>query len=69
MSLIRKIEELSFKDEEGNYFDVSVHDGYIEISINDSKEDRMGLTLEDWKYLDKEIRSIFKDMGEGEEKK
>jgi hypothetical protein len=69
MSLIRKIEELSFKDEEGNYFDVSVHDGYIEISINDSKEDRMGLTLEDWKYLDKEIRSIFKDMNEVGEKK
>ena len=62
MSLTRKIEELSFRDEEGNYFDVSVHDGYIEISINDSKEDRMGLTLEDWKYLDKEIRRIFKDM-------
>jgi hypothetical protein len=69
MSLTRKIEELSFRDEEGNYFDVSVHDGYIEISINDSKEDRMGLTLEDWKYLDKEIRSIFKDMNEVGEKK
>jgi hypothetical protein len=69
MSLTRKIEELSFRDEVGNYFDVSVHDGYIEISINDSKEDRMGLTLEDWKYLDKEIRSIFKDMNEVGEKK
>ncbi len=62
MSLTRKIEEISFKDEQGKYFDVSVHDGYIEIAINDSKEDRMGLTLEDWKYLDKEIRRIFKDM-------
>lgn len=67
MSLTRKIEEISFKDEGGKYFDVSVHDGYIEIAINDSKEDRMGLTLEDWKYLDKEIRRIFKDM-EGESK-
>ena len=65
MSLRRKIEEISFKDEEGNYFDVSVHDGYIEISINDSKENRMGLTLDDWKYLDKEVRRIFRDM-EGE---
>jgi hypothetical protein len=62
MVLTRKIEEISFKDERGNYFDVVVHEGYIEIAINDSKEDRMGLTLEDWKYLDKEIRRIFKDM-------
>lgn len=62
MSLTRKIEEISFRDEEGNYFDVTVHDGYIEIAINDSKQDRMGLTLEDWKYLDREIRRIFKDM-------
>lgn len=67
MALTRKIEELSLRDEGGNYFDVSVHDGYIEISINDSKEDRMALTLEDWKYLDKEVRRIFKDM-EGEKK-
>jgi len=67
VALIRKIEELSFRDGEGNYFDVSVHDGYIEISINDSKEDRMGLTLEDWKYLDKGVRRIFKDM-EGEKR-
>ena len=67
MALTRKIEELSLRDERGNYFDVSVHDGYIEISINDSKEDRMALTLEDWKYLDKEVRRIFKDM-EGEKK-
>jgi hypothetical protein len=69
MSLTRKIEEISFKDEQGKYFDVSVHDGYIEIAINDSKEDRMGLTLEDWKYLDKEIRRIFKDMDKEKGKK
>ena len=69
MSLTRKIEEISFKDEQGKYFDVSVHDGYIEIALNDSKEDRMGLTLEDWKYLDKEIRRIFKDMDKEKGKK
>lgn len=68
MSLTRKIEEISFRDEVGNYLDVRVCEGYIEIAINDSKDDRMGLTLEDWKQLDKEIRRIFKDMEESEKK-
>jgi hypothetical protein len=62
MALTRKIEEISFKDESGQYLDVSVHDGYIEVAINNSKEDRMAFTLEDWNVLDKEIRKIFKDM-------
>jgi hypothetical protein len=68
MALTRKIEEISFRDEEGNYFDVAVHDGYIEISINDSKDDRMNLTLDEWKCMDKEIRNIFKDMDGGSKK-
>ena len=62
MPLTRKIEEISFRDETGNYLDVKVCEGYIEVSINDSKDDRIGLTLEDWKQLDKEIRRIFKDI-------
>ena len=68
MPLTRKIEEISFRDEQGNYLDVKVCEGYIEVAINDSKDDRMGLTLEDWKQLDKEIRGIFKDI-DGTEKK
>lgn len=68
MPLTRKIEEISFRDEVGNYLDVKVCEGYIEVAINDSKDDRMGLTLEDWKQLDKEIRRIFKDI-DGTEKK
>jgi hypothetical protein len=62
MSLTRKIEEVSFQDERNNYFDVKVHDGYIEVSINDSKDDRMTFNQEDWKQLDREIRKIFKEM-------
>jgi hypothetical protein len=62
MPLTRKIEEISFRDETGNYLDVKVNEDYIEVSINDSKNDRIGLTLEDWKQLDKEIRRIFKDI-------
>ena len=62
MTLTRKIEEMSFRDETGNYLDVKVNEDYIEVSINDSKNDRIGLTLEDWKQLDKEIRRIFKDI-------
>ena len=63
MALIRKIEQVSFKDPHtGNYLDVVVCDGYIEISINDSKEEKISLELEDWKSLDKEIRKIFKEL-------
>jgi hypothetical protein len=60
MALTRKIEQISFKDENGVYLDVNVCDDYVEISINESKE-KISLTLEDWKNIDKEIRRIFKD--------
>lgn len=63
MALIRKIEQVSFKDPHSeNYLDVAVCDGYIEISINDSKEEKISLELEDWKSLDREIRKIFKEL-------
>lgn len=62
MSLTIKIEEISFQDEEGNFLDVKVWEGFIEVSINDSKDDRMSFTLEDWKKFDKEIRRVFKEM-------
>jgi hypothetical protein len=65
MALTRKIEQISFKDENGVYLDVNVCDDYVEISINESKE-KISLTLEDWKSIDKEIRRIFKDMKNGE---
>lgn len=67
MALTRKIEQISFKDESGTYLDIAVCDGYIEVSINDSKEEKMSFTLEDWSQLDKEIRRIFKDMKNAEE--
>lgn len=65
MALTRKIEQISFKDENGVYLDVNVCDDYVEISINESKE-KISLTLQDWKNIDKEIRRIFKDMKNAE---
>ena len=65
MTLTRKIEQISFKDENGVYLDVNVCDDYVEISIDESKE-KISLTLEDWKNIDKEIRRIFKDMKNAE---
>jgi hypothetical protein len=62
MPLTRKIEEISFRDEGGTYLDVKVCEGYIEVSINASKEDQITFTLDDWNYLDKEIKRIFKEM-------
>ena len=63
MTLIRKIEQVSFKDPNtGNYLDIVVCDGYIDISVNDSKDERISLDLEDWKSLDKEVRKIFKEL-------
>jgi hypothetical protein len=65
MALTRKIEQISFKDENGVYLDVNVCDDYVEISIDGSKE-KISLTLEDWKNIDKEIRRIFKDVKNAE---
>ena len=63
MTLVRKIEQVSFKDPNtGNYLDIVVCDGYIDISVNDSKDERISLDLEDWKSLDKEVRKIFKEL-------
>jgi hypothetical protein len=62
MALKRKIEQISFKDENGNYLDVTVCDGYIEVAVDDNKEHRISLTLDDWKSIDKEVRRLFKDM-------
>jgi hypothetical protein len=62
MALQRKIEQISFKDENGKYLDVTVCDGYIEISIDDQMDHRMSLSLDDWKSIDKEVRRLFKDM-------
>jgi hypothetical protein len=68
MALIRRIEQLSFKDENGTYLDIVVCEDYIEVSINDSKEEKISLTLEDWSQVDKEIRRIFKDMKNAEKR-
>ena len=63
MTLVRKIEQVSFKDPNtGNYLDIVVCDGYIDISVNDSKDERISLDLEDWKSLDREVRKIFKEL-------
>lgn len=67
MALTRKIEQISFKDESGTYLDIVVCEDYIELSINDSKEEKMSFTLEEWSQLDREIRRIFKDMKNAKE--
>lgn len=63
MSLIRKIEQISFKDSNtGNYLDIVVNEGYLDISINDDKEAKLSIDLEDWGKIDKEIRNIFTEL-------
>lgn len=63
MALQRKIEQISFYDG-STYLDITVCEGYIEMTTNDN--DKISLDLKDWNQVDKEVRKIFKDMRKDE---
>ena len=53
-----RIEQLSFESC-GEYMDVQVHDGYVDITIGGVENDKFSVTLADWKIITKRIFDLI----------
>jgi len=53
-----RIEHMSFESN-GKYLDVEVHTDYVEISVGGIENEKIALTLQDWKIIDTEVRKVL----------
>ena len=53
-----RIEQLSFQSG-GEYMDVQVRDGYVDITVGGVENDKFSVTLADWKIITKRIVDLI----------
>jgi hypothetical protein len=53
-----RIEQLSFESC-GEYMDVQVHDGYVDITIGGVENEKFSVELEDWKIITQRVFELL----------
>ena len=54
-----KIEHLSFESQ-GIYMDIESRDGYVDISIGVTENEKFSVTLEEWHIINENVLKILK---------
>jgi hypothetical protein len=58
-SITTRIEHLSFESE-GSYMDVQFHDGYVDITIGGTENEKFPVTLEEWQEINTQVIKMLK---------
>jgi len=56
-----RIEHLSF-EVNGKYMDVEAHTDYVDITVGGNENEKISVTLDDWKIIDTEVRKLLKQQ-------